>query len=214
MILTDADVTRGLDALVRLDPRLEAVRAGASPVPLRRAEPGLAGLCATVVAQQVSRASAAAILQRLGAAVDLTRAAAILEASDEALRTAGLSAAKVRTLRCAARAVADGRLDFARIEAAEPAAAVAELVALPGIGLWTAECFLLFSLGHPDIFPAGDLALRLAVADGLGLADGRPREAEIAGVARAWSPHRSVAARLFWRHYHVVTRRDAAPAAS
>ncbi|WAJ29822.1 DNA-3-methyladenine glycosylase family protein [Antarcticirhabdus aurantiaca] len=212
MILTDADVAAGLDALVRLDPRLAPVVEGAGPVPLRRAEPGLAGLVATVVAQQVSRASASAILGRLREAVEISRAAAILDAEDEVLRRAGLSAAKIRTLRAAALAMSEGRLDFARIERAEPAAAVSELVALPGIGLWTAECFLLFSLGHPDVFPAGDLALRLAVADGLALSDARPKEASVAEIARVWSPHRSVAARLFWRHYHVVTRRDAAPA--
>ena len=76
------------------------------------------------------------------------------------------------------------------------------MVALSGIGRWTAEVYLLFCSGHPDIFPAGDLALQSAVAMAFGTA-ARPSEKELRDTAEAWSPWRSVAARLFWSYYRV-----------
>nr|WP_182085527.1 DNA-3-methyladenine glycosylase 2 family protein [Aureimonas sp. ME7] len=211
MIRTEADVERGLARLRAIDPRMEAVCLVAGEVPLRAGQPGFAGLAATVVAQQVSRASADAIFARLALAVDLAEPAAVLAAPPETFRRVGLSAAKERTLLALARAIGDGSLNLARIERAEPDDAIAELVALPGIGRWTAECYLLFALGHPDIFPAGDLALRVAVGHALGV-PARPSEREVVRIAAAWRPVRSLAARLLWRYYHAITRRDAAPA--
>ena len=211
MIRSDEDIREGLDALARLDPRLVPAIALAGRVPLRRGEEGLAGLARTIVAQQVSKASAEAIFRRLSDRVALREPAAILAATDEDFRLAGLSRSKQATLAAIAEAAADGRLDFERIGRAEPAAAVAELVALRGIGLWTAECYLLFCAGHRDIFPAGDLALRIAVGHALAL-PGRPAERAVTALAAAWSPYRSVAARMFWAYYHAITRRDAAPA--
>ncbi len=212
MIRTQDDVDRGLDRLLALDARLGPVAALAGPVPLRPGSDGFAGLVATILAQQVSRASATAIVGRLAALVDLADAGALLAASDETLRQAGLSGAKIRTLRALALAVSSGALDLRAVARAEPDAAVRALTALPGIGRWTAECHLLFGVGHPDIFPAGDLALRVAVGRGLGLGE-RPPERAVAEAALAWSPWRSVAARLFWAYYAALLRRDAAPVA-
>ncbi|GGE14005.1 DNA-3-methyladenine glycosidase [Aureimonas endophytica] len=211
MIATEADIARGLEALLELDPRLTKVVEIAGEVPLRRSTPGLVGLVATVIGQQVSTASARAILGRFAALVDLRDPRAILAADDATFRAAGLSRGKERTVIAIAEAVRDGRLDLARIDGAAPAEAVGELKSLHGIGVWTAECYLLFAAGHPDIFPAGDLALQVAVGHAFDLA-GRPKEKAVAEMAEAWSPHRSVAARLFWKYYHEVTRRDAAPA--
>ena len=210
MIETQDDIERGLAALARLDPRLVPVIAAAGPVPLRRRAPGFAGLAEIVTAQQVSKASATAIFARLEAAVAPLDAATFARATDETLRAVGLSAGKVRTLRGLAAAVREG-LDLPALALAPPGEAEATLVALHGIGPWTAEAFLLFCAGHEDVFPAGDLALQVAAGDVAGLG-ARPDERETRAIAARWSPHRSVAARLMWVHYGRLTGRDAAPA--
>lgn len=202
----------GLTALRRADPRLAAVIDRAGRVPLRRRESGLAGLVAIIVGQQVSRASADAIHARLAAEIEVASAPAILAASEEAFRRAGMSRPKQRTLLAVAQAVEDGSLDFGRIGAAPADAAIAELVAVRGIGPWTAECYLLFCSGHPDVFPAGDLALQVAVGHAFAIPS-RPGTRELAALAARWSPHRAVAARLFWSYYAVLTQRDAVPLA-
>jgi DNA-3-methyladenine glycosylase II len=211
-IRTEADVAAGLAALRRADPRLAAVIHRAGPVPLRRRAGGLAGLIAIIVGQQVSRASAEAIHARLVAEIDVGSAPAILAASDEAYRRAGMSRPKQQTLLAVAQALEERRLDFRRMEAAPAEAAIAELVAVRGIGPWTAECYLLFCSGHPDVFPAGDLALQVAVGHAFGHAS-RPSARDLAALAAAWSPHRAVAARLFWSYYAALTQRDAMPLA-
>lgn len=211
MIRTEDDIRAGLEALRRLDPRLDGVIAAAGTVPLRRSPAGLRGLAGTIVGQQVSKASAAAIFGRLCQVCDLDDPAAIHAASDEDLRLAGLSGSKQRTLRALADACLSGALDFERLARAEPAQAIAELVVLRGIGVWTAECYLLFSAGHPDVFPSGDLALQVAVGHALRLPE-RPKQKAVALIAADWSPHRSVAARLFWAYYGATVRRDATPA--
>lgn len=211
MIRTEEDIAAALIELQRLDPRLEAVLQAAGTVPLRRMRTGLPGLAATIVAQQVSTHSAAAIFERLEREVDLEDPRAVAAASPESYRRAGLSAAKERTIRAIGAALGTGELDLARVAGADSEAAVAELVRLPGIGRWTAECHLLFAHGHPDVFPAGDLALQVAFAHAFALAE-RPKEKALALAAERWRPHRAVAARLLWSYHHAVFRRDAAPA--
>lgn len=202
---TDADIAAGLDALARLDPRLRAVIAASHPVVLRRRAPGFEGLAATIVAQQISSKAAAAIWSRF-AALGPVRPDAVLVHAPEALRAAGLSANKVRTLTAMATAIAEGRLDLDALGDMDPEAAIAALVPFPGIGRWTAEIYLLFCLGHRDIFPAGDLALQIAAADALGLPE-RPSDKALRAIAEAWSPWRGVAAKLLWRYYHVTRDR-------
>ncbi|WP_062204228.1 DNA-3-methyladenine glycosylase [Aureimonas sp. AU12] len=207
---TEADIAEALEALRRADPRLEPVILMAGTLPLRRLAPGLPGLLRTIMGQQVSTASADAIFARLEAEIDLTDPEALLTAPDEAFRRAGLSRAKHRTALAIAQAMMEGRLDLAGIEEAESHEAVSALVAVHGIGRWTAECHLLFAAGHPDIFPAGDLALQVAVAHAFALPE-RVKEKPLAAMAELWSPARSVAARLFWAYYRSLTRRDGAP---
>ena len=208
MIRTDEDVSRGLEALAALDPRLApVVEAHRGTVPLRWAPPGLEGLAQIVTAQQVSKASAAAIFARTRALVGPFDAATLLATPDEALRAVGQSRAKVATLKGIAEAIAGG-LDLEALAAAPFADGLGQLVALKGIGPWTAEAFLLFCAGHPDVFPAGDLALQVAVGDVAGLSH-RPNEKETRLIAAEWSPHRSVAARLMYEHYRTVTGRGA-----
>ncbi|MER0237944.1 DNA-3-methyladenine glycosylase 2 family protein [Fulvimarina sp. MAC8] len=211
-IATEDDIARELEALASLDPRLVPIIEAAGEVPLRRQTEGLRGLCAIVVAQQVSKASAEAIFSRFENEADLDDHQAILALDDEAYRRAGLSRPKQATIRELARARNEGELDFSRLASANGEDAIAELVKLKGIGVWTAECYLLFSVGHRDIFPAGDLALQVAVALAFGMEE-RPKPKHLAEIAKVWVPHRSTAARLFWAYYAACTRRDAAPAA-
>lgn len=210
MIRTEADIERELAALLQLDASLQGVLTEAGTVSLRLTPPGLGGLLSVIMGQQVSRASAMAIFERLAARVDVDDPAALALLTDDDLKLAGLSRAKMRTLRAIAAACLDGRLDLARIAVAEPEAALAELVALHGIGPWTAECHLLFSIGHCDIFPAGDLALQVAVARAFAL-PARPSQQALSRLAERWRPHRSIAARLFWAYYAAIIRRDTTP---
>lgn len=208
---TEADIAEGLAALVRLDPRLEAVVARSGVVPLRRVPHGLSALVSIVVSQQISRASADAILGRFATLVDIDDAAMLRAAGEEAFRKAGLSRPKQATLLALARAVIEDGLDLDGLAAAPADQARAALTAIPGIGPWTAEVYLLAAAGHPDIFPAGDVALQGAVGHALGI-DPRPTAKALAIMAESWAPWRSVAARLFWAYWRTMRGSEAAPA--
>jgi DNA-3-methyladenine glycosylase II len=198
-IENEADVEEGLTFLAKKDRRLRKVIKVAGKVPLRRRTTGLTGLARIVIGQQLSVASAEAIWGRFSTTFPDTAAHAIVAASDDVLRAAGLSGAKMRTLRAIAAAHLEG-LDFEALATAPAEEAHARLTAIKGIGPWTADIYLLFCLGHADIFPVGDLALRNAVADALGREPPMPID-ELAGIAAKWSPWRGVAARLFWAYY-------------
>ncbi len=211
-IATLDDIAEGLEALKRLDPRLVAVADIAGPVPLRLAEPGFASLAGIVIAQQVSRASADAMSARLAALVDPLDAAGVLAGGEDVLRAAGLSRAKQAALLAVARAEIEDGLDLSRLAGDDAREAMASLTALRGIGPWTAEVYLLFCAGHPDIFPARDVALQSAVGHALSISP-RPAERALYGLAESWAPWRGVAARLFWAYYRRMHGRDAAPMA-
>jgi DNA-3-methyladenine glycosylase II len=196
-----------LDALVRLDRRLEPVRARAGQVDLRTGEKGFAGMARVICSQQLSTSSARAIWNRVIALSGAGEAASFLEIEEAALRAAGLSAGKVRSMRAVAEAVVAGTLDFAGVEELAAETAIEHLTVIKGIGPWTAEIYLLFCVGHADIFPAGDLALKKAVVDGLGLS-ALPSTPELIDIAAAWSPHRGAAALLFWRYFHALRDRE------
>ncbi len=205
------DISEGLEHLARLDPVLSPVIEKAGPLELRIHEPGFAGLAHIVVSQMVSRASANAIWARILAGTGgLVTAENYLGASEALRASFGLSRAKATTLEGLARAVTDGQIDLDGVVRKEAGAAFSELVALRGIGPWTAEVYLMFCGGHPDIFPVGDVALRSAVAHALAL-EVRPEAKWLAERAVLWSPWRSVAARLFWGYYANIMRRAMVP---
>jgi DNA-3-methyladenine glycosylase II len=210
-IATLDDISVGLEALVRLDPRLIAVKAAAGAVPLRRSPPGFHSLASIIVSQQVSTASARAIFGRFEKLIDPLTAEGVLAAPDELFRQAGLSRPKVKALRAIAAAIADG-LDLDHLETLAPEDAIARLTAVPGIGPWTAEVYLLFAIGHPDIFPARDVALQTSVGHALGMTQ-RPDAKELTTIAESWRPWRGVASRLFWAYYRTLRGRDAVPVA-
>lgn len=204
------EIQQALDALVVLDPRLEAVRRAAGPVALRRRAAGFASLASVIVSQQISRTSADAIFHRLCCLVNPLTPENLQRCGQAALVEAGLSRAKQRALMAFAEAVLEGALKLESLHARPVADAMAELCAVPGIGPWTAEVYLLVAEGHPDIFPAGDIALQAAVAQALDLGR-RPSSRELAFIATTWSPWRSVAARLFWAFYRAMKGVEAAP---
>lgn len=207
---SEAAMEAGMAALAECCPGMRRLfEAGICP-PLRRREPGFLGLAGIILSQQVSVASAAAIRARLLAAVDPFDAPALMSASDAVLRGCGVSAPKIRTLRAIAEAVLDGRLDLDGMSALSPEAAEANLVAIRGIGPWTAQIYRLFCLGDPDAFPAGDLALQEAARLAYGL-PARPDLAALTDLAERWRPWRGVAAKTLWVYYAVAKTREGAP---
>jgi DNA-3-methyladenine glycosylase II len=199
----------GLNALCAADPRLELVRAIAGEIPLRRTDPGFASLLSIVVAQQVSRASADAIFGRLVKLADPLTPDVLLAADDGLFREAGLSRPKQRAVLAVSAAVQDG-LDLSALCEFDAMAAIGAMTAVPGIGLWTAEVYLLSAAGHPDVFPARDVALQSAVGHALGI-DPRPGEKALMRIAESWAPYRGVASRLFWAYYREIKGREGAP---
>lgn len=209
---SQGDLDAGAAALARLDPVMARLLAEGAAPPLRRRPAGFEGLAAIVVGQQLSTASAAAIWGRTRALLPEFTAQGFAALDDAALRAAGLSAGKLRTLRAIAAAVAAGALAFDALHADEADAAHAHLTALPGIGPWTADVYLLFCLGHADAFPAGDLALQEAARIAYGL-PARPDAAALRRQAEAWRPWRGVAAGVLWAYYRLAKAREGAPTA-
>lgn len=196
--------------LCLIDPRFLPLADLCLPLEPRRAEPGFEGLARIVVGQMVSTASAAAIWGRVRAFVDPFTPAHFLSLDPEAIRACGLTRGKLACLLGAAQALSTGALRLDEVEAQDAEHAITSLCALKGIGRWTAEVYLLFAAGHPDVFPCGDLALQKAVCWAFGL-DARPDAAALSTMATAWSPYRGVAATALWRYYAIKTQSQGAP---
>ncbi|MGF1659838.1 MAG: DNA-3-methyladenine glycosylase family protein [Rubrimonas sp.] len=194
-IETEDDIAEGCAWLARADAAMGRALDAAGLPPLRRRPHGFTGLLRIVTGQQLSVAAADAVWRRLEAA-GLTAPEALADASDAAIRACGLSAAK---LRCA-RALAAAGLDYDKLREAPEAEAVAALTALPGVGPWTAEIYLMFCEGRPDVFAPGDLALQEGARLLCGL-DARPAPRALGDMASRWSPWRAVAARALWAYY-------------
>ena len=207
---TEADLQAGLARLVLADPRLKPVSEKAGAFSLRRRDAGYAGLCAIVCGQQLSTASAAAIRTRLFAAFDPFHHDTVRRARVDKLKRLGLSAPKIKAIREIGKAVANGRIDLTAVGNMDADRAHATLIALHGVGPWTADIYLLFCLGHADAFPSGDLAVQEAARIALGLRK-RPDAKTLTKIAEAWRPWRGVAAHLLWAYYHAVKKRDVVP---
>lgn len=204
---SQAVLADGVAALRRLDPVMERLVVGGAEPPLRKREPGLAGLVSIIVSQQLSVSSAAAIWKRLQAAFPAITAHELARATDETMRTAGLSAPKMRTLRAIAEAIETARLPIDTLHEIGADEAHVLMTAVRGIGPWTADIYLLFCLGHPDAFPAGDLALQEAARIAYAL-DRRPSPAALTELAERWRPWRGVAAKVLWAYYAQVKSRE------
>jgi DNA-3-methyladenine glycosylase II len=207
-IADEAGLREAAERLRAKDPELiDRLIAIGGPPPLRRRAAGFAGLASIIVAQQVSTASAAAIFARLQARIIPLDAAEVAKATENDLRACGLSNAKIRALRAVAKAVIEDGLDLEALGALDAEDAHKALVAVKGVGPWTADIFLLFCLGHADAFPAGDLALQEAAKLALNLKQ-RPDSGRLERMAERWRPLRGVAARMLWAYYRGVKARS------
>jgi DNA-3-methyladenine glycosylase II len=200
MVLTTESLHASLDALAMTEPAFAAALQRAGYPDTRIRERGYATLLRTIIGQQVSVAAAASIWNKLEAQVgDLTDPANIARATDEDLRAAGLSRQKASYARSLAEEVTSGRLDLGKLPE-DDEEAIAALTHIKGIGRWSAEIYLLFAEGRPDIWPAGDLAVQIEIGRILGH-ETRPSEKLMRELAEAWRPHRGAAAILAWHHY-------------
>ncbi|MCG6902567.1 MAG: DNA-3-methyladenine glycosylase 2 family protein [Rhodobacter sp.] len=202
IIETDACVAEGAAFLARCEPRFAAALRETGPLPLRRRADGFEQLLSAIVSQQVSVASANAIWARVCNA-GLSDPGNVRRASEDDLRACGLSRQKIRY----AKALADAGLDYAALRGHPDDQVIRTLVAVPGIGQWTAEVYAMFSLGRADVFAPGDLALQEAARILFDLPE-RPRERAFREMAQAWAPWRAVAARLLWAYYRVAKDRE------
>ncbi|MEM7169897.1 MAG: DNA-3-methyladenine glycosylase [Pseudomonadota bacterium] len=196
----DNSLRPALEALSDVDADMARLYRSCGLPPVRGTEPGFAGLISIIVGQQVSTHAAAAILDRLRQALPKTTADGFLELTEQDLRDAGFSRAKIRYGRALADAVVAGDLDFGALDQMEDEEVMTALMGVPGIGRWSAEVYLLFAMKRPDVWPAGDLAVVVALQKAKGLPE-RPTEKEMRRLAEAWRPHRSAAARLLWHAY-------------
>lgn len=179
------------------------------PIPLRLSTADFRGIAAIIVSQQVSKASATAIFNRLQMSIDPLTAEAFIGAGETVWREAGLSGPKQRTLKAIAEAECAGDIELGGLCDLSATEAEARMTSIRGIGPWTAEIYLMFCAGHPDIFPAGDLALQEAIRLAMKL-DNRPGEKACRVISSDWTPFRSVAARILWDYYRVI-KGDAMP---
>lgn len=201
MGLTAEALKLGLDALARHESGFaRALSLAGYPEPRIRPT-GYATLLRTIVGQQVSVAAAASVWNRLEARLGEGLPPENLLAADfDALRGCGLSRQKQGYARSLCELVVAGSLDLENLPE-DDEAAIAELVRIKGIGRWSAEIYLLFAEGRPDIWPAGDLAVQAGLHKILGL-EARPTEKETRTLAEAWRPHRGSAAIFTWHCYN------------
>ena len=176
-------------------------------------EPGFSTLVLLILEQQVSLASAKAAYARLAARLGAVTPEGVLRSTDEELRADGLSRQKNRYVRALAASVAERSLDLEAVALLDDDGVRRALVALPGIGPWTAEVYLLSALRRPDTWPVGDIALQEGARRVRGL-DARPTPAELEAIGDAWRPHRASAARLLWHLYLSEPRRNGVPEAA
>ncbi|WP_417255731.1 DNA-3-methyladenine glycosylase family protein [Celeribacter halophilus] len=202
IIASEADVAEGAAHLARIEPRFAHALQQAGPLPLRRRKDGFEELLAAIVSQQISVAAANGIWRRMKTA-KLTGPRKVLWASEDELRACGLSRQKVRY----AKALAEARIDFKALRSAPTEDVIGILTEVPGIGVWTAEIYAMFSLGHADVIASGDLALQEAARMLFDLPE-RPKERALRQMAEDWSPWRSVAARALWAYYRVEKQRE------
>lgn len=204
MVFVDGAVA--VQHLRAADPVLARIIEVVGPFALRPQPNHFYALLSSIVSQQISTKAAATILARVVAlfpsAAELA-APAVLALGAEPLRAAGLSGMKARYVLDLSERVADGRLDLSRIANLDDEAVIAELLPVKGIGRWTAEMFLIFSLGRLDVLPVDDLGLRMAVQRQYGFAE-LPLAVQIRALAVLWMPYRTVATWYLWRSLGAV----------
>ncbi|MDE2383679.1 MAG: DNA-3-methyladenine glycosylase 2 family protein [Alphaproteobacteria bacterium] len=203
---TSTDLAAAVERLIALEARFRPILDAHGLPALRQAPASLEGLLAIVTEQFLSLSAGAAIWARVLAHVGEVNAPRILSCTQEQLLALGLSRAKAKCFHAAAQACASGGLDFG----ADSKSLRRQLLAIWGIGPWTADVFLLTARGHADAWPAGDLALQVAAQDFLKLSE-RPDARQMDALAEPWRPFRAAAARLLWSHYRALNGMAQAP---
>ena len=176
-----------------------ALDAVGTPSPRQREE-GFKTLLKIVIDQQISVQAGAAIWDRIEKRLGIVSAERTLAVSPKTLQKCGLSKQKTAYALELASAVQAGKLDFKGLNNLDDQTVVAQLTRIKGIGIWTAEIYLMFALGRPDILPAGDLALQIASQSLFGLKE-KPRPNELRCISERWAPHRTSAALILWKFY-------------
>jgi len=189
-------LSHAAQALRELDPAFAEIIDVVGPLREHLAEDRFAELAASIVSQQLSVKAADTIWKRFEALGPVTPES-ILGYAEEEMRAVGLSGAKTRYVRDLALHVADGRLDLSAVDLLDDEAVIEALTAVKGIGRWTAEMYLIFALGRPDVLAVDDLGLRRAAGWLLQLERPATRE-ELAEAGERWSPYRSAASRYLW----------------
>jgi DNA-3-methyladenine glycosylase II len=187
-------------SILTAEPVFSGILAYAGPPRFRRRRNGFGTLLHIILEQQVSIDAAAAMHRRLLGLCRPLAPETFLDLDDGILRSCGFSRQKMGYARHLAELVASGDLDFAMLARADDETAMAQLLSIKGIGRWSAEVYLIFALGRPDVWPAADLGLQIGMADRLGFGS-RPSERELRPLGEAWRPWRSVATCLFWQAY-------------
>jgi len=198
--MTESILLEGVSELAQRDPDLARIVSAFGPPPLWERQPGFPTLIYIILEQQVSLASARAAYNRLVQAAQPLTPENFLRFSDEALKAIGFSRQKTRYGRELAHAVLSGSLNLDALEGLEDGEVRERLMKIKGIGVWTADIYLLMALGRPDIWPRGDLALHAAMQQVKGLPK-RPTSEEAHAISAAWHPWRAAAARLLWHLY-------------
>ena len=198
MGLSAEQLGASMTALAAIEPAFAAGIARYGLPETRIRERGHETLLRTIIGQQVSVAAAASIWRKLEEQIGVDPVI-LAGASDELLRTVGLSRQKAGYIRSLSELVSSGELDLMALPE-DDEEAIAELTKIKGIGRWSAEIYLLFAEGRGDVWPAGDLAVQIEVGQLLGMEE-RPSEKRVRDLAEPWRPHRGAAAIFAWHHY-------------
>lgn len=182
----DPDISAAIDLVGLPEPRIRPT--------------GFSTLFHTIISQQISTGAAAAIMGRVMELIPELKAEDVLYVDGEQLRTAGMSYRKIEYAKGLAQAIVDGVLDVDGLAVLNDEDAIKQIIQLKGFGRWSAEIYLMFSLGRQDIFPADDLALQVALMK-LKSLHNRPTPKQARDLTQAWSPWRSVGAIFLWHYY-------------
>lgn len=198
--ITEATIEEGIAALSAIDADLATIHARRGFPPMWVREPGFPTLMLIILEQQVSLASAKAIYEKTAHLLGEVTPESVLAFGETGLRGAGITRQKTGYVLALARDLVEGRLDLVALERMDDESAYRRLVALHGIGAWSANIYLLMALRRRDILPLGDLALDVTVQRVKNLPT-KPTPAEFIAIAEPWRPWRAVASRLLWAEY-------------
>ena len=198
--LTQKSLALAARELAARDEMLASIHATHGDPPLWRRATGFSTLAHIILEQQVSLKSAKAMLVRLEGAIQPFTPARFLELGDEYLRSLGVTRQKSAYLLHLSDSIVAGRLSFTKLGRMSDEDARAVLTGIKGIGSWSADVYLLMAMRRADVWPAGDLALAVAMKELKGLTH-RPGPIELEKLAEQWRPHRAVAARMLWQYY-------------